>query len=103
MAKTLQYCGVRVFQVQFFGMKWVLPEAEPITDYLIQRYIDIMDGNAARSRNLFDIDTVHHNFENETLLKLTPQQTQHLAGEVHEILIIRDFGSMEFKLKITRM
>jgi hypothetical protein len=81
-------------------MKWALLEAEPITDYLIQRYIDIMDGNAARGRNLFDIGTVHHDFENETLLKLTPHQTQHLAEEVHEMLIIRDFGSMEFKLKI---
>ena len=79
-------------------MKWTIPQAEPIIEDLIQRYIDMMDVHAVRGKNRFDIGTVHHDHENVILFKLNPQQTHHVAGDVHEMLNVRDFGSMEFRL-----
>ena len=98
MAEALHYCGARACRIQFFGMKWTLPQAEPIIEDLIQRYIDMMDVHAVRGKNRFDIGTVHHDHENVILFKLNPQQTHHVAGDVHEMLNVRDFGSMEFRL-----
>ena len=100
IAEALHHCGARACRVQFFGMKWTLPEAEPIMDHLIQRYIDTMGALAVRGKNRFDIGTVHHDYLNVTLFKLNPQQTHHVVGyDVHEMLNVRDFGSVEFKLK----
>jgi hypothetical protein len=75
MAEAFYHCGARACWVQFFGMKWTLPEAEPIMDHSIQRYVDMMDVHAVRGKNEFDIDTVHHDYENVTLFKLNSQQT----------------------------
>ena len=94
LAEALHYCGARACRIQFSGMKWTLPEVEIIMNNLIQRYIDIMDVHAVRNKNRFDIVTIHHNHENVTLFKLNPQQTHHVAGDVHEMLNIRDFGSV---------
>jgi hypothetical protein len=74
MAEALHPCGVRACRVQFFGIKWTLPEAESIMDHLIQRYVDMIDVHAVRGKNRFDIGTGHHNYKNVTLFKLNPLQ-----------------------------
>ena len=48
-------------------------------------------------KNRFDIGIVYHDHENVTLFKLNSQQTHHVAGDVHEMLNVRDFDSVEFK------
>jgi hypothetical protein len=38
MADPLHSLGARVCRVSFFGMKWEIPDAEPVIDHFIQRY-----------------------------------------------------------------
>jgi hypothetical protein len=59
----------------------------------------MMDVHAMHSKNRFDINIIHHDYENVTLFKLNPQQTHHVAGDVHEMLNVKNFVSVEFKLK----
>jgi hypothetical protein len=68
-------------------------------DHLIQRYVDMIDVHTMHSKNRFDINIVYHDYENVTLFKLNPQQTHHVAEDVHEMLNVRNFVSVEFKFK----
>lgn len=75
--ETLHYYGARACWVQFFGMKWILPEVESIImDHLIQRYIDIIDVHVVHGRNQFDMDTLYHDLKNVIIFKLISKQTQ---------------------------
>ncbi len=38
MSDVLHSLGARVCRVSFFGMKWEIPDAEPMIDRFIQRY-----------------------------------------------------------------
>lgn len=59
----------------------------------------MMGVDAVRGINRFDIGIVHQDSKGIMLFKFNPQQTQVQAGIVHEMLNIKDFGSLEFKLK----
>jgi len=54
MSDALHSLGARVCRVSFFGMKWEIPDAEPMIDRFIQRYCAKMGSFVPTQKNMFD-------------------------------------------------
>ncbi len=54
MSDALHSLGARVCRVSFFGMKWDIPDAEPIIDRFIQQYHAEMGSSVPTQKNMFD-------------------------------------------------
>ncbi len=54
MSDALHSLGARVCRVSFFGMKWEIPDAEPMIDGFIQRYRGQMGSSVLTQKNMFD-------------------------------------------------
>jgi hypothetical protein len=54
ISEALHYLGARFCRVQFFGMKWGIPVAEPTLDRFIARYQVEMGTDVPSGKNVFD-------------------------------------------------
>jgi hypothetical protein len=54
MSDALHSLGARICRVSFFGMKWNIPNAEPMIDRFIQQYHAKMGSSVPLQKNVFD-------------------------------------------------
>ncbi|CAK9188676.1 unnamed protein product [Sphagnum troendelagicum] len=54
MSDVLHSLGARICRVSFFGMKWDIPNAEPVIDRFIQQYHANMGSSVPLQKNVFD-------------------------------------------------
>lgn len=100
MSQALHHLGARICRVQFFGMKWTIPIAEPIIDYYIDRYIAQIGPNFPLDKNVFDYG-IKFGTDVIPLYKFSDSQiARGLFREAHvyEMCNISGYGSLDFKL-----
>jgi hypothetical protein len=51
MTKTIYHCGGKVCRVQFFGIKWSIPDVKTIIDDLVQQYLVTMNVDTVCEKN----------------------------------------------------
>jgi hypothetical protein len=54
MSDALHFLGAKICRVSLFGMKWEIPDVEPMIDRFIQRYCAKMNFYVSTEKNMFD-------------------------------------------------
>jgi len=99
MSNALHSLGVRVCRVSLFGMKWEIPNAEPMIDHFIQRYRAKMSSSVPIEKNMFDYG-VQFPIGGLQLYKFREVQCEaerFMEGTVHEMCNVQGYGSLDFR------
>jgi len=99
MSNALHSLGAKVCRVSFFGMKWEIPDAEPMIDCFIQRYHARMGSSVTTEKNLFDYG-VQFPIGGLQFYKFSEVQCEvrkFREGNVHEMCNLKGYGSLDFR------
>ena len=99
MSQALYSLGARICRISFFGMKWQIPDVEPVLDRFIARYRAEMGSSVPMQKNLFDYGA---RLPSDGLQFFRFSDAQHRAerfreGTVHEMCNVEDYGSVDFR------
>jgi hypothetical protein len=99
MSNVLHSLGARICRVSFFGMKWDIPNAEPVIDRFIQKYHANMGSSVPLQKNVFDYG-VRFPTTGLQLYKFSEIQREahkFREGTVHEMCNVEGYGSLNFR------
>jgi hypothetical protein len=99
MSDVLHSLGARICQVSFFGMKWDIPNAEPVIDRFIQQYHAKMGSSVPLQKNVFDYG-VQFPTTGLQLYKFSEIQCEahkFREGTMHEMCNVKGYGSLDFR------
>jgi hypothetical protein len=99
MSDALHSLGARVCRVSFFGMKWEIPDAEPMIDRFIQRYHAEMGSSVPTQKNMFDygVQFPTGGLELYKFSEVQCEARRFREGTVHEMCNEAGYGSLEFR------
>ncbi len=99
MSNALHSLGARVCQVSFFGMKWEIPDAEPVINRFIQRYHARMGSSVPTKKNMFNY-VVQFPISGLQFYKFGEVQCEarkFRESNVHEMCNVKGYGSLVFR------
>ncbi len=98
MSNALHSLGVKICRVSFFGMKWEIPDVEPVIDRFMQQYRAKMGFYVPTEKNMFDYG-VQFPIGGLQLYKFNEVQCEarrFKEGTMHEMCNVQGYASLDF-------